>query len=247
MANEYYNYSNDFTPGSPVRSEEVDTEFTAIAAAFDKLNDPADINTGAGLGGTDTGTADNYVVNNGGSSTLTDLIIVTYVPDNTNTGPSVLSLNGGANVAIVRNDGTALQAGDLLAGVPVMLIYDATGTRWVIIGATGQQVSEQFRTGINTQTGTSYTLLATDENKLVLCSNASAISVTVPSDSSATIPIGYITHVHQEGAGQVTLVPDTGVTLLYATSLKTRTRYSSLSVMKTASNTFQVVGDQATS
>ncbi|MCB1116786.1 MAG: hypothetical protein KDK71_09985, partial [Chlamydiia bacterium] len=66
MANDYYNYSNDFVPGQKVQSLNLDQEFAAIAAAFDKLGDPTTILNGAGVGGTESGTADNYVVDNGG-------------------------------------------------------------------------------------------------------------------------------------------------------------------------------------
>ena len=115
--------------------------------------------------------------------------------------------------------------------------------RWVIVGATAEQVREQFRPGVNTQSGTSYTLVASDENKIILCTNAAAVTVTVPNDTDASLPIGFITHVHQKGAGQVTLAAGSGVTLLYSSSSKTRARYSSVSVIKIGANEYSVVGD----
>lgn len=247
MSNEYYNYTNDLTPGTPVRSDDVDREFIAITEAFDLLSAPAVLRTGASLGGTDAGTANNYVITTTAGGVPVDLQILTFIPDNSNSGASVLSLNASANRAIVRNDGGPLQSRDIIAGVPVLVIYDITRTRWSLVGTTAEQINEQFRPGINNQSGTTYTLLSSDESKIILCDNAASISVTIPSNTTAPLPIGFISHIHQENAGQVTLVPDTGVTLLYATSLKTRARYSSLSVMKTATNTFKVIGDQATS
>src|ERR1051326_6716360 len=53
---------------------------------------------------------------------------------------------------------------------------------------------------INTQTGTTYTLLASDNGKIVTCDNGSAITVTVPSGLGA----GFNCLVIQIGAGQVT-------------------------------------------
>lgn len=247
MANDYYNWSGDFVPGAKVRSDEIDTELTAIEDAFDKLPDPDDLKAGAHIGATDSGVADAYVLNNGGSATLVDLQMIVFIPDNTNTGASTIALNGGSAYSVVRNDGAAVQAGDLIAGVPLALIYDLSNTRWVIVGATAEQCNQSFRPGVNDQSGTTYTLATTDEAKMVICTNASAITVTVPSDTTADLPIGFICHIHQGGAGQVTLSPDTGVTIDYATSLATRTQYSALSVMKTAANTFKVVGDQASS
>lgn len=245
MANDYYNWTGDFVPGAKVRSDEVDTELTALEAAFDLLPSPDKLAAGSQIGATDSGVADAYVASNGGSSTLVDLQMLVFIPDNTNTGASTVALNGGTARAVVRNDGSAVQAGDLIAGIPVVMVYDLANTRWALVGATAEQCNQSFRPGVNDQTGTTYTLATTDEAKMVICTNASAITVTVPSDSTADLPIGFICHVHQGGAGQVTLSPDTGVTLDYATSLKTRTQYAALSVMKTASNTFKVVGDQA--
>lgn len=243
MANDYYNYSNDFVPGQKVQSLNLDQEFAAIAAAFDKLGDPTTILNGAGVGGTESGTADNYVVDNGGGSTLADLQMMTYIPTNTNTGAAVVALNGGSNKAIKRNDGSALQAGDLLAGIPVLLLWDASGDRWVLSGATAAQASSTNRSGVSTQSGTSYTLTASDENDLVQFTNGSAVTITLPSDSTEDLAIGFMAHLHQAGAGQLTIVGGSGVTVRYAYTLSSRSQYSAMSVMKVAANTWAVIGD----
>jgi hypothetical protein len=56
---------------------------------------------------------------------------------------------------------------------------------------------------VNAQTGTTYTLLASDNGKIVTCSNASPITVTVPSGLGA----GFNCLVIQKGAGQITFSP----------------------------------------
>lgn len=98
--------------------------------------------------------------------------------------------------------------------------------------------------GFNAQTGTTYTLVAGDANKLVTASNASAITVTVPpSVFSANDQI----NVQQIGAGQVTFAAGAGVTITStgATSAapKLRAQYSAATVICTASNTFTILGD----
>jgi len=55
----------------------------------------------------------------------------------------------------------------------------------------------------NPQTGTTYTLQASDNGVIVTCNNASAITVTVPSGLGA----GFNCMVIQKGAGQVTFSP----------------------------------------
>ncbi|MCB1116787.1 MAG: hypothetical protein KDK71_09990 [Chlamydiia bacterium] len=169
--------------------------------------------------------------------------MMTYIPTNTNTGAAVVALNGGSNKAIKRNDGSALQAGDLLAGIPVLLLWDASGDRWVLSGATAAQVSAASRPAATTQAGTSYTVTSTDEGDLVQFSNSSAVTVTLPADSTEDLPEGFLCHLNQAGTGQLSVVGGSGVTVRYAYSLAARSQYSSLSVFKVAANTWLVIGD----
>ena len=98
--------------------------------------------------------------------------------------------------------------------------------------------------GFNSQTGTSYTLVVGDKDKMVQASNANTITVTVPpSVFSANDQV----HVVQSGAGQITFSQGSGVTITStggtASAPKTRAQYSAATVICTASNTFLIVGD----
>lgn len=99
---------------------------------------------------------------------------------------------------------------------------------------------------INAQTGTTYTLVAGDLNDLVTLNNASAITLTVP---PSVFSANDVINISQIGAGQVTFAQGAGVTInstgATATAPKLRVRWSSASVICTASNTFLVVGDIA--
>ena len=113
-------------------------------------------------------------------------------------------------------------------------------------GATGATGSSSSILGINTQTGTTYTLVAGDLNDLVTLSNASGITLTVP---PSVFSANDTVNIAQFGAGQVTLAQGAGVTInstgATATAPKLRARWSSASIICTASNTFLVVGDIA--
>jgi hypothetical protein len=65
--------------------------------------------------------------------------------------------------------------------------------------------------GINSQAGTSYTLALTDAGKLIRCSNASAIALTVPPNSAVALPIGTQILFSQDAAGVVTAAAGSGV------------------------------------
>jgi hypothetical protein len=101
----------------------------------------------------------------------------------------------------------------------------------------------------NAQTGTTYTLVLTDRDKLVTLSNASAITLTVPLNSSVAYATGAIINVQQIGAGQVTIEGASGVTLTStgatATTPKTRAQYSAASIIKTGTDSWTVIGDIA--
>jgi len=101
------------------------------------------------------------------------------------------------------------------------------------------------RLTLNAQTGITYSLVVGDATyKLVTCSNAAAITVTVPPSLFA---IGDTINVQQIGAGQVTFAAGSGVTITStgATSAapKLRAQFSACTVVCTASNTFTIVGD----
>jgi len=96
----------------------------------------------------------------------------------------------------------------------------------------------------NTQTGTTYTFALTDANNtLVTAANASAITVTVPPNSSVAYPVGAILQIAQTGAGQVTIAAGSGVTINYTPGLKLRAQYSVASLVQTAANTWLLSGD----
>ena len=96
----------------------------------------------------------------------------------------------------------------------------------------------------NAQTGTTYTLVAGDLNKLVTLSNASAITLTVPNGIFTT---GQQINIQQIGAGQVTIASDGTSVLTSAVGIspKLRVQYSAATIVCTSSNNFTVIGDLA--
>ena len=125
-------------------------------------------------------------------------------------------------------------------------------------GTTGQVLSKASNTDMdfawiaqddrtldfNAQTGTTYTLVAADADfKLVTCSNASAITVTVP---PSIFTAGQMINLQQIGVGQVTFSQGAGVTITStgatSTAPKITSRYGAATVICTASNTFTIIG-----
>ena len=96
---------------------------------------------------------------------------------------------------------------------------------------------------VNAQTGTTYTTVLLDNNKVVTLDNASAITLTVPTNASVAYPTGAQVHLYNKGAGQVTVVGDTGVTVNASNGLKLRAQYSVATLIKLDTNTWVLIGD----
>jgi hypothetical protein len=96
---------------------------------------------------------------------------------------------------------------------------------------------------LNTQTGTTYTLVAGDAGDLVTLNNASPITLTVPLNSSVAFATGTQITLTQIGAGQVTVAGAVGVTVNATPGLKLRTQYSAATLIKLATNSWILIGD----
>lgn len=105
-------------------------------------------------------------------------------------------------------------------------------------GSTGP-TGANWSASTNAQTGTTYTLQASDNGVVVTLSNASAITLTVPSGLGANFACMLI----QIGAGQVTVVAS-GVTLnSYAGLVKLAGQHAAANLFAYVSNTFNLSGN----
>jgi len=119
------------------------------------------------------------------------------------------------------------------------LVADSTAS-------TGMKWQYEGELTLNAQTGTTYTLVLTDSAKFVTLSNASAITATIPPNSSVAFPIGTQVNLMQLGAGQVTVAAGAGVTLRSAGSLvKTSAQYAVATALKIASDEWVLIGNLA--
>jgi hypothetical protein len=114
-------------------------------------------------------------------------------------------------------------------------------------GGTSGAVTLSANIATNAQTGTTYTLALSDNGKLVTLSNASAIAVTIPLNSSIALPVGAVIMMSSFGAGAVTISGAGGVTVrsngATAVSPVIRTQYSSVGAIQTSANNWLVIGD----
>ena len=100
-------------------------------------------------------------------------------------------------------------------------------------------------TTVSTQAGTTYSLVKADAGTLVSFTNSAAVTVTVPTEVSQGWASGEGVVLLQNGTGQVSVVGASGVTVNTAALAKSRTQYSTLSLVYLGSNTWILAGDTA--
>jgi len=170
----------------------------------------------------------------------------------------VLYVNG---ISTGENINTSVISGAQIVNSAVLttpVIGTATGTALTLSGAfiaasstlsgtlsaaaaviTGNVV---YNIATNAQ-GASYTLVATDTGKIIEMSVGSNNTLTVPLNTSAVFAIGTQITILQTDVGQTTITPIAGVTINGTPGLKTRTRWSSATLIKRAINTWVLLGD----
>jgi len=93
-----------------------------------------------------------------------------------------------------------------------------------------------------TTSSASYTLVLTDQGKVVEMTSSSANNLTIPLNSSVDFPIGTSIFVLQAGTGQTTIVATAGVTINSFIGLKIIGRWSGCTLIKRDTNTWAAIG-----
>ena len=98
---------------------------------------------------------------------------------------------------------------------------------------------EGFDASLNDQTGTTYTLLSSDNGRVVVLNNASAVTVTVPSG----LGVGFNCSFIQKGAGQVSFATSSTTINNRQSHTKIAGQYGVASVVAYAADVFVLAGD----
>lgn len=97
----------------------------------------------------------------------------------------------------------------VISGTPAegeVLVYSTADTAFV-------NQAPDLSVTINTQTGTSYTLVLGDAGSIVEMNNAGANTLIIPTNASVAFTVGTIVNVSQYGTGTTTIDATTGVAL----------------------------------
>lgn len=178
---------------------------------------------------------------------------------NNSTG-SLTVQSSGANTVIVIPGGNTYQVTCILTSGTTAASWDSdftgttstTGSGSTVLDTGATLTSPLINLGINANTSTTYTFVLADNGKLVTSNNASAQTLSIPTNASVAYPVGTQINVAWiTGAGQPTIqavtsgtttVLSTGAT---STAPKLRVVNSVASCIKILTDTWLVTGDVA--
>jgi hypothetical protein len=124
------------------------------------------------------------------------------------------------------------------------IVTDTTGTPTTKKIAASDLAVYGAQLTLNAQTGTTYTLALTDSAKFVTCSNASAVVVTVPPNSSVAFPTGTQVNIMWLGVGSTSIAAGSGVTIRSdGAKLTLNAQYAVATLLKIDTNTWVAVGN----
>lgn len=159
-------------------------------------------------------------------------MVVILTPANTNTGATTLNIDSLGALDVQKYNGDALVAGDLVAGVPALMVLDSGADDWILLNPQGWIVdgpntsaSESGYKGLpqNTQ-GSSYTLVLADAGKLIYRGSGGAATWTIPANASVAFPVGtVVTFMNITGTSVSIAITSDTLTLAGTTSTGTRT------------------------
>ena len=149
---------------------------------------------------------------------------------------SGISAAGGTFSALTRFTAGISASGATLSSNITIPSGSTLSISGVVSSDSGYRISSS---AINTQTGTTYTFLTSDNGEIVTFNNGSAITVTIPTG----LPVGFNCTAIQLGAGQVGFTAASGVTLnSYSSAFKIAGQHGSASILSYASNIYNLSG-----
>ena len=176
-------------------------------------------------------------------------------PAGDHTGPSSIQFWNYTDTVHTTGMYVALEAP---AGSPAvwsdytLVLPNADGANGDVIETDGNGIlsfADLKHLSINAQIGLEYTLVLTDDNKLVTMDNSSPNELIIPTNASVAFPIGTQILVEQEGTGTTTISGGGSpppVTINSAGNFfDTASQYTTISLIKKATDTWLIVGDLA--
>jgi len=136
---------------------------------------------------------------------------------------------------------------DFPSGPTIGQTYTYGGRTWSWDGASwnayaGAGLSTSFT--VASTASTSFSLATTDAGTYIRTTANTAVSITVPPQSSVTWLDNTEIIFEQAGTGQITIVAGSGVTIRTSETLLSQRQYSIMSLKRVASDTWTLSGER---
>lgn len=187
----------------------------------------------------------------GGAITSADTVLVAFGKLQKQITDLIATVGGKQDTLV---SGTSIKTinGESVLGSGNIAISGGGSANWGDIGGTladqtDLQAALNAKAGlptVRTITGTTGTLVPSDAGNIVLCTSASAVSLSIQFDASGAWPAAAAVTVIQQGAGVVTIADGSGITVNVFSGLtkELRGQYAAASLIRTASDTFTLAG-----
>ena len=172
--------------------------------------------------------------------------------------------NGTASTGAVIRLGEATANGTNYVGIqaPTSLAANVTYTLPTADGTSGQVLTTNGSgvlswatdatggggssySAVRTQSGTTYTLVIGDAGDYIQTTSTTAVTITVPPQSSVTWAADTEIYFEQNNTGQLTIAAGSGVTINSSETLKTFARYSVIALKRVAEDVWTLTGERA--
>ena len=213
----------------------VDTDIGSTVQAYDADTAKYDDVT-ANFTGTLQNGGSNVVVDSDIGSTVQAYDADTAKYDDATANFTGTLQNGGSNVLVDTDIGSTVQAYDAdTAKLDVAQTWTAKQT----FGAAAASSFELLSGGIITEAGTTRTLAAGDNGKVIHCTSGSAVTITCATGLGA----GFSCTIVQGGDGKVTIAAGAATLVSYSSLFSTMGKYAVVSLISPVADTFLAAGN----
>lgn len=128
-----------------------------------------------------------------------------------------------------------------ISALPAVTTLDGTEPLPLVQSSTTKKATvAQVLTGqLVTESGTSRTLTAADNAKIIYCTSSSAVTINCASG----LGVGFNCTIIQGGTGKVTIAPNSQTLVSYSSLFSTMGRYAVISLVSPVANTFVAAGN----
>lgn len=212
MPNDFFVNDDSLASGLVARASAVNALLDQLETGMDKLPTHATFKNGFIHFVDAAGSANAYTAAlTKGPSTYTNGLTILIKINATSTGASTINVDSMGAKSIKYPSGDALDSGALVANALYILTYDSTLGYFVLV--TNQQDWEQRSLDFVDVAGTTHTLTASDNGKMIRFNNASACTLTLPQASTEALTRGFHASFYNASTGSVTLATEGSDTL----------------------------------